>query len=64
MKKNKKIEIDAGKLKRKIQNELYEKIKNMTTQQKRIFYKKEAITVPLSEFWKRIQGKAPKKNVA
>ena len=57
MKKNKKIEIDAVKLKLKIQNELYEETKNMTPKQLRAFYKNEASTGPLSEFWKRIQSK-------
>ena len=61
MKKNKKIEINAVKLKRVIQDEFYEKTKSMTPEQLRAFHKKEASTGSFLEFWKRIQAKTSKK---
>ncbi len=61
MNKKKKTEIEPVELKREIQAELFDETKNMTSDQKRAFYKKEAESGPLAKFWKSIQPKSPKK---
>jgi len=61
MNKKQKKEIEPVELKRKIQSDMHDETKNMTPEQKRVFYKKEAESGPLSKFWKSIQPKNSKK---
>ena len=61
MNKKQKNEVDPVELKRKIQADLYNETKNMSSVEKKNFYKKEAESGPLSKFWKSIQPKTSKK---
>lgn len=63
MNKKQKKEIDPVELKRKIQSDIHDETKNMTSEQKRAFYKKEAESGPLAKFWKVVQHKNSKKAV-
>ena len=63
MSRKKTKEIDPVELKKKIQSEMHNETKSMTTEQKMAFYKKEAGSGSLGKFWKQIQSKPSKKAV-
>ncbi len=55
--------VDPVEMKREIQSELFEETKDMTSDEKRAFYKKRAESGALAKFWKEVQPKPSKKAV-
>ncbi len=48
--------IDCLAMKDRIQEEIYEEIKDLSVEEQIAYYRRKAETGPLAEFWKRIKA--------
>lgn len=59
---DKKKTFDCVEMKNKIQEQVYEDIKNLTPEEEMDYFKKSAETGPFSEKWKAIQERQARKS--
>ena len=57
-----KKDFDCIEMKNKIQEQVYEEIKNLTSEEEIAYYKKSVETGPFSEKWKAIQERQARKS--